>query len=61
MVLADQLAWQHNLRGYDAVHLASAVTWQEALGEVVTLATFDKQLWVAATRAGLVSWPESLV
>jgi len=26
---AASLAWQYGLRGYDAVHLAAALTWQE--------------------------------
>lgn len=60
MALADTLAWEYGLRGYDAVHLASALTWQEALGEPALLATFDKQLWSAASKAGLASWPETL-
>jgi predicted nucleic acid-binding protein len=57
---AASLAWEYGLRGYDAVHLASAVLWQEILGESVTVATFDRQLWEAARRAGLIAWPESL-
>jgi predicted nucleic acid-binding protein len=56
---AASLAWEDGLRGYDAVHLASAVLWQEILGESVTVATFDRQLWEAARRAGLIAWPES--
>jgi len=57
---ADSLAWEYGLRGYDAVHLASALLWQEALGEPVTLATFDKPLWEAAQQAGMGVWPEDL-
>lgn len=57
---ADQLAWQYQLRGYDAVHLAAALLWQETLGEMVTLATFDQKLWQAATRAGLLPYPLDL-
>ena len=60
VTLADALAWEHGLRGYDAVHLASALTWQESLGEGVTLATFDKELWEAAPKTGLVVWPDRL-
>jgi predicted nucleic acid-binding protein len=45
---ADFLAWGHHLRGYDAVHLASALLWQASLGEAVTLATFDQDLWAGA-------------
>ena len=57
---ADALAWEYGLRGYDAVHLAGAQFWQEALGEPVTLATFDRQLWQAAKPAGLAAWPNKL-
>lgn len=57
---ADGLAWEHGLRGYDAVHLAVALFWQEALGEPVTMATFDRQLWQVGKPAGLIVWPNSL-
>lgn len=55
---AEGLAWEHGLRGYDAVQLASALTWQESVGEAIVLATFDQQLWQAAKRVGLEAWPE---
>lgn len=57
---AGHLAWQFGLRGYDAVQLAGAVLWQEALEVTVTLATFDRRLWEAAQRAGLAAFPEHL-
>ena len=57
---ADRLAWEHNLRGYDSVHLASAVLWQEAMDVPVTLATFDAQLWQAAHENGLQVFPAAL-
>jgi predicted nucleic acid-binding protein len=46
---AERLAWEHGLRGYDAVQLASALTWQDSIGEEVMLATFDRQLWEVAS------------
>jgi predicted nucleic acid-binding protein len=55
---ADSLAWDFALRGYDAVQLASALTWQEAVGTEITLATFDRQLWDAGRKAGVRIWPE---
>jgi predicted nucleic acid-binding protein len=55
---ADALAWEHNLRGYDAVHLAAARFWQEAIGEPITLATYDQQLWQAGQRVGMHVWPK---
>ncbi len=57
---ADSLAWQHGLRGYDAVHLASALVWQEGMDEPVTMATFDRRLWESARQSGLAVFPEDL-
>ena len=57
---AETLAWEHGLRGYDAVQLASALSWQESLGAEVVLATFDEQLWEAGPKAGVKAWPEKL-
>ena len=53
-------AWEHGLRGYDAVHLATAQFWRDMLGERVTVATFDRQLWDAARSSELGAWPEVL-
>jgi hypothetical protein len=50
-------AWDHGLRGYDAVHLAAASVWQAALGERVTLASFDRHLWTVAESVGLDAYP----
>jgi len=55
---ADRLACEFGLRGYDAVHLAAALTWQENLNFPVTLATFDKELADAARQSGLAVLPE---
>ena len=57
MERAESLAWDYGLRGYDAVQLASAITWQEAVGTEILLATFDQQLWDAAPKAGVKTWP----
>ena len=57
---AETLAWDHGLRGYDAVQLASALTWQDSVGTEILLATFDQQLWEAAPKAGLKAWPDKL-
>lgn len=58
---AETLAWAHALRGYDAVQLASALTWQDSIGQDIVLATFDRQLWAAAPQAGVQAWPGKLV
>ena len=57
---ASTLAWEYTLRGYDAMHLASAVLWQETLETQITVATFDRELWSAAEQMGLTVWPDQL-
>jgi predicted nucleic acid-binding protein len=57
---ADTLAWAHGLRGYDAVHVACALLWQESLSDPITFATFDEQQWDVAQKLGLAVWPEAL-
>ena len=54
---AAALAWEHGLRGYDSVHLASALAWSETLGETVAVATYDRELWRGAKANGLAAWP----
>src|SRR3989304_1225495 len=41
---AEALAWELALRGYDAVHLASALAWREAIAEAPLFSTFDLAL-----------------
>ena len=57
---AEAIAWAHGLRGDDPVQLASALAWQDALGEEVVVATFDRQLWEVASEEGLRAWPTTL-
>lgn len=57
---AADLAWDQGLRGYDAVQLAVAVSWQDALETPVSFATFDRQLWTASSRVGLAAFPDDL-
>jgi len=42
------------------VHLAAALLWQEAIGEIMTLATFDHQMWEAAQKLSMNTWPDHL-
>ena len=53
-------AWDYNLRGYDAIHLAAAGVWQKAIDETVTIATFDRQLWTIAQQVSLAVYPLDL-
>lgn len=55
---AAALAWEYALRGYDAVHLASALFWRDTLGAPVTVATYDRELARGAGGAGLSTWPK---
>jgi predicted nucleic acid-binding protein len=57
---ADELACRHGIRGYDAVHLACALQYRDGLGELVTLATYDRLLWQAAQGEGFPVLPAVL-
>lgn len=57
---AASLAWEYGLRGYDAMHLSAALIWQDAIDERIILATFDRLLWGAGMKAGILVWPEEL-
>lgn len=58
---ASDLAWKYGLRGYDSLHLATALMWQETLDTKVAFAVFDRELWQASQKAGLDAWPEGLI
>ena len=58
---AGELAWKSGLRGYDAVHLASALAYQDLTGAAVVLMTFDRQFSEAARDAGLAVWPDESI
>ena len=47
------------LTGIDALHLASALLWREALGEPVQMATYDEKLKEGAQASQLTIWPEA--
>ena len=53
---AGALAERHALRGYDAVHLAAALTLRRVSREI-EFATFDERLEAAAAREGLPVMP----
>jgi len=53
LFLARDLVRRHPLRGFDAVHLASALTLKNALGEEVTFAAADGRLLRAAAAENL--------
>lgn len=52
--LAGNLAEKHVLRGFDAIHLASAITLQRELSEPMTFSAFDDRLNGAARIEGLL-------
>jgi predicted nucleic acid-binding protein len=53
LLLARDLIQRHPLRGFDAVHLASALTLKTALGEDITFAAADGRLLKAAKAENL--------
>jgi predicted nucleic acid-binding protein len=53
---ATDIAWKYSLRGYDSLHLASALLWQETLDVKITFAAFDNDLLLACHKADLETW-----
>jgi len=51
--IAGNLAEKHGLRGFDAIHLASAVTLREKLDSPVTFSCYDIRLQTASQREKL--------
>jgi len=50
---AGKLAEAHNLRAYDAIHLASSVILRQRLADTLAFASWDSQLQPAARLEGL--------
>ena len=54
---AGDLAEVYGLRGFDPIHLASALWLKEKTGMPLHFAVFDQRLRAAAERAGLMVAP----
>ena len=54
---AGDLAAQRALRGYDALHLASALSLREQVSSLVVFLACDRELTVAAKREALLIHP----
>jgi len=54
---AGMLAERYILRGFDAIHLASALFFWRESGEVVTFSAWDDRLLAAAAAEGLTPAP----
>jgi predicted nucleic acid-binding protein len=52
-VLAGDLSEKHALRGYDSIHLASALTLRQELSAPILFSCFDDNLQKASKREGL--------
>ena len=57
---ADEYTWEFGLRATMPYIWRAASSWQDALGQQVTLATFDRPLWEAAKQTGLTVYPSDL-
>ena len=53
LALTRDLVRRHPLRGFDAIHLASAISLRSSLGEPVQLVAGDERLLMAASKEGL--------
>jgi len=55
--LINKIVASHPLRGFDAVHLASALTLHDAIHDIMVFACYDKRLLKAAKGEGLQTLP----
>ena len=58
--IIDKLTITHPLRGFDAIHLASALIVYEKIQESFLFVCYDKKLIKAAREEGLHTFPENL-
>jgi len=54
----DMVIRKHPLRGFDAIHLASALVIHERLPEDFLFVCFDNKLALAAHEEGLITFPD---
>ena len=52
--LIEDLAARHPLRGFDAIHLASAITFTQSENVEMVFACFDDTLNQSALKEGLI-------
>jgi len=58
VLLAGELAEKYRLRGFDAIHLASAVTLKTQMKKKTVAACFDNRLWEALCAVDIKVLPE---
>jgi len=51
--MAGDLAEKHDVRGFDAIHLASAVALREKLASDITFSCYDMRLQITSQRKKL--------
>ncbi len=56
--MIDKVVKQYSLRGFDSLHLASAVTLYNAIPEDFVFGCYDRKLANAAKLEGLQTFPE---
>ena len=55
--IIDRVIGNYPLRGFDAIHLASAILVNQALPEDLLFACFDRRLSMAAMEEGFETFP----
>ena len=55
--LVDRIASTHQLRGFDAIHLSTALLVKRRLNENFLFCCFDERLSAAARKEGLETFP----
>ncbi len=54
----EKLLTKYSLRGFDAIHVASAIVLKKSINENITFACYDERLLFAAKKEHLLIYPE---
>lgn len=59
--IAGDLIEDHGIRGFDSIHLASAVVLRKEINQSIDFLCWDYRLLEAAKKEGFKTWPNRLV
>ena len=56
--IAGDLIENHRIRGFDSIHLASAMVLRKEINQSIDFICWDKRLLGAAKKEGFKTWPQ---
>jgi hypothetical protein len=56
--IAGSLIESHSIRGFDSIHLASAIVLRKEINQSIDFLCWDNRLLKAAKKEGFTTWPK---